>query len=102
MDESGYNACVTCKVIKHWKELQAGHFLPGRGNAVLFSEEGVWPQCYHCNVGLKGDWPRYYEFIKGKYGVERVNQMIQESRIPVKYSITDYQAIEERYKAEVI
>jgi len=56
-DINGNAKCVTCGAVKSYKDLQAGHFIPGRRNAVLFSEEGVHPQCYHCNIGLNGNWP---------------------------------------------
>ena len=43
--------------------IQAGHFIPGRKNSVLFSEVGVHGQCSWCNGsdlgGLKGNWPGY-------------------------------------------
>ena len=47
-DSNGMVKCVTCpddEPKKHWKEMQAGHFVGGRGNAVLFDEEIVYPQC---------------------------------------------------------
>lgn len=50
--------CVTCKSFKPRKELQAGHFVGGRGNAVLFDERLVYSQDGYCNqkppMGLGG------------------------------------------------
>ncbi len=96
--DEGYATCVTCGVRKHYKELQAGHFIPGRHNAVLFSEEGVQNQCYHCNVGLKGNWPQYYDYMKKMYGLEVVEKLLADSQIPVKYTARDYEALENKYK----
>ena len=35
-DYRGICSCCTCGIKKHYKEMQAGHFLPGRRNSILF------------------------------------------------------------------
>ena len=45
-DHNGYVSCVTCGSTKHYKELQAGHFIPqAQGNAVKFDLRNIAPQC---------------------------------------------------------
>src|SRR3990167_9020671 len=44
-NKSGMVECITCHTFKHWKEMQAGHFVDGRNNTVLFDERLVHPQC---------------------------------------------------------
>ncbi len=100
-DEYGMASCVTCGARKHYKELQAGHFIPGRNNAVLFSEEGVHPQDYHCNIGLSGNWPKYLEYMEKMYGQEIIDELLRKSRETVKYTAQDYLAIEKDYKQRV-
>ncbi len=51
--------CITCQKRYHYKMLQAGHFISGRHNAGLFSEEGTHAQCYNCNINLKGNTLEY-------------------------------------------
>jgi len=59
--------CVTCKSMKLRKELQAGHFVGGRSNAVLFNEQIVYSQCGYCNqkppIGLGGNYAAYTLFM---------------------------------------
>src|SRR6266536_15164 len=58
--------CISCSNIYPalgMGGLQAGHFIPGRRNAYLFDELQVNAQCYHCNMGLKGNWPSYYQVM---------------------------------------
>ena|SRR3989304_5642184 len=86
----GTNRCVTCKQIYPIKNLQAGHFIPGRHNAVLFDLRQVWPQCYVCNFRKHGRWVEYREFMIKKYGEHEVEQIIAESKKTVKLSRTDY------------
>jgi hypothetical protein len=73
--EKGMNMCITCGVWKPWKELQAGHFIPGRHNSILFDERGVHPQCYHCNVGLKGNPRSYDRYMRTMYGEKVIEEL---------------------------
>jgi len=41
-DENGYTACYTCGTIKHWKEMDAGHAIPGRKNYVFLVERTMF------------------------------------------------------------
>lgn len=82
--------------------IQAGHFIAGRNNAVLFSEEGVHGQCQMCNHGIKGrKKPHasivYYQFMEAEYGREAIDRMVLESNRIVKYRQGDYEQIEREY-----
>lgn len=59
--------CITCNKPFDFKHLQAGHFINGRGNAVLFDERLVYSQCYFCNCkppfGLNGNLINYTLFM---------------------------------------
>lgn len=70
--------CVTCKSERTFKELQAGHFIPGRSNSVLFDERIVYTQCGHCNVnppfGLGGNYVEYFVFMEQEWGREKIDE----------------------------
>lgn len=100
-DSEGYVKCVTCSVKRPYKDMQAGHFIPGRNNAVLFSEDGVHPQDYQCNVGKKGNWPAYYEYMLRMYGQEVIDELLKQSNETRKYTLEDYIELEKHYKALV-
>ena len=74
-DWRGNEECVTCGKVQHWKQMQAGHFIPGRMNAILFDERGVHPQCFLCNGPLKGNPRKYEAFMKAKYGQEVIDEL---------------------------
>lgn len=85
--------------------IQAGHFIAGRNNSVLFSEEGVHGQCQMCNHGIKGRKKPtasivYYQFMEKEYGKETIDRLVLESNQTVKYKVWDFEAIEEKYKAK--
>ena len=66
--------CCTCNRIYHYKELQAGHFIDGRGNSVLFDEDLVHIQCWQCNCAKKGNKDAYTQYMVEKYGQEKVDR----------------------------
>ena len=84
-NKRGYAVCVTCGVKKHWKELQAGHFIDGRTNAILFNEECVHPQCVKCNIYLSGNKVEYFRFMQKKYGDETIDRLRKIARWSVKF-----------------
>ena len=90
--------CVTCPM---GKSEQAGHFIDGRHNAVLFSERGVHGQCYHCNVGLKGNKLEYWLFMERTYGRKVIDQLIRESKQTIQYKTHDYERIAQEYKEKL-
>ena len=77
---------------------QAGHFIPGRGNAILYVEEGCHAQCYNCNVTLKGNWPAYMRFMLALCGKETVDSLLALDKTIIKYTPVDLEAIRDTYK----
>lgn len=65
---ASFGLCITCFKKYHFKLLQAGHFIPGRHNANLFSEKGTHAQCYNCNINLRGNTLEYRRQIIQLYG----------------------------------
>ena len=77
---------------------QAGHFVPGRGNAILFDEDCVHFQCYNCNVRLKGNWPAYMEFMLKEYGREVVDELLRLNKTIRQYREPELEEIRDKYK----
>ncbi len=92
--------CITCSFEFPFNQLQAGHFIPGRHNANLFSEEGVHSQCRSCNIWGHGKPLEYRRAILDLYGKGYDEVLENEAQEIRKYSIEDYREIEEYYKKE--
>jgi len=95
-DDDGMAYCVTCKQEfpdkakkVHWKELQAGHFIDGKGNAILFDELGVHPQCYSCNCMKSGNKIEYFRFMQEKYGDEVIDYLRRKKHQTKKFTIDE-------------
>ncbi len=93
-----YGECFTCDETKEFAKLDAGHFIPGRHSANLFSERGVQAQCKTCN-GFHGGRPLEYrrQIIK-RYG-EGVDEELEEIASQVKqFSRQELIDLKEYYK----
>lgn len=51
---TGMVKCYTCSTVKHWKEMQNGHWIPRNNLSTRFSEENCRVQCVGCNMFQKG------------------------------------------------
>lgn len=97
-----WGMCVTCKKACSFKELQAGHFIPGRGNSVLFDERIVYSQCYGCNgnppFGKGGNYIEYFVFMEGEWGrimIDEFRALKHQTKI---YKTYDFIALEAEFK----
>lgn len=97
-DKSGHGICVTCGVIKHWKELQNGHYFPRNRLGTRFHEENCHLQCSACNVFKRGNYTAYAAYMYRKYGSAKVEHMEYLSRQPLKLTISDYQTMIEGWE----
>ncbi len=74
-----HGLCCTCKRDYPIGKLQAGHFIPGRMDSILFDPACVHAQCYRCNVQRSGEWVKYFRFMEEKYGRELIFVMMLKS-----------------------
>jgi len=98
---TSWGLCITCQKRLHIKMLQAGHFIPGRHNANLFSEKGVHAQCYNCNVNLKSNPFEYRRQIIKLYGEGYDEVLEKESQQIKKFTPQDLIDLNEYYKTKI-
>jgi hypothetical protein len=65
-DEHGVVKCFTCDDVKHWKDMQCGHFQPRAHMPTRFSEKNCRPQCKHCNEDLRGNLKVFAERLEAE------------------------------------
>ncbi len=71
-----HGKCCTCGRLYPRGKLQAGHFIPGRQDSVLFEPTCVHAQCYRCNVQRQGEWVKYFRFMEEKYGLDEIHRLM--------------------------
>lgn len=67
-NEQGICRCCTCGRYKHWKRMQAGHYVTRAKDATLFLEINSHAQCPGCNRHQGGKPVEYELFLEAKYG----------------------------------
>lgn len=97
-DPDGMQSCYTCDIRKHWKQLEAGHFVPGRYNSILFEERAVRPQCRQCNGHLRGNIIVYYPKMVAMYGQVVVDEIIAAKVRTHKWLPGELEGLLEKYR----
>ena len=103
-DCNGYCQCVSCGVVKHWKEMQGGHYVPRGNSATRLMEENVHPQCKGCNgYGMKyGDAEKHYTlYMIDMYGRDFVEHLLSLKGKPHKWSRCDLEDMIIDFKAQI-
>ena len=94
----GNNTCCTCNKVYPVKMLQAGHFVSRRHNSTLFHLANIHPQCYMCNVVLKGNCGEYALFLKETYGEGIIEELVKKSREPHQFTMGELKELQEFFK----
>lgn len=105
-DRNGFCTCVTCGKVKHYKDgIEAGHFVPGRGNAILFEEANCHPQCGPCN---RRAGPRvsqvagaYHAYMLERYGPDVIADLYAKARHARKLYRGELEALITEYKNRI-
>lgn len=74
----GYCVCFTCPDVKHWKEMDTGHFIDRRHSATKWYLLNLEVQCKKCNRYLDGNLAAYSRQLINKHGewiTEHLNTM---------------------------
>lgn len=100
-DDQGYVACYTCDIVKPWKELQAGHFVPqGSASILKYEPDNVRPQCVQCNMYLSANLMEYTLRLIDELGIERVEWLRGQKHKTIKRHELEYPAMIEQFKAD--
>ena len=91
--------CITCGRLIPVYGNDAGHFVPGRSDAVLFEEHNCHLQCARCNRFAQGAFVEYELALRDLNGEEEVERLKQLKFKHVKYSVQDFINLKIKYRA---
>jgi len=104
-DDDGNCACVSCGVVKHYSQLQGGHWLAkGSSSFWALRIENVHPQCASCNMwGMRyGSAAQQYTlWMEDMYGRDFVDEMIATKSNPIKLYKADYEEMLEEFNEQI-
>jgi len=78
---SEYVRCVTCNTVKHWKEMDSGHFVNRNHLSTRWDIRNSNTQCPQCNRFKSGKQHRHGLAIDRKYGKGTADQLQAISRV---------------------
>jgi hypothetical protein len=90
--------CITCKVWKPLKEMQAGHFVTRANTLLRYDEENVNGQCYACNVMRHGDLYEYAKQLDAKYGPGTAEKLHNQRHTTHRLTVAELKIVIERSK----
>ena len=96
--ENGYGRCYTCTSVHPVSELQAGHAIGGRHNAVIFDEDILRAQCVRCNVFMRGNYPVFAARLVREHGIEWWENKLKSSQDIKIYKRSDLEELIESYQ----
>lgn len=85
--------CITCGVEKPLKQMQAGHFVSRKVNALRFDEMNVNAQCASCNVFKYGEQYLYSKQLDLKYGDGAADALMARRHETKKFTIGELEEI---------
>lgn len=100
-DAGGTVECYTCRGLFHWKDLHAGHFVPGRTGAVLLNEDVIRPQCVRCNIYLAGNYHAFTLRMIDDVGRSRVDELLALRHRVKKWSRVELETLQADLKARL-
>jgi uncharacterized alpha-E superfamily protein len=103
-DSNGMVKCWTCDTVKHWKEMQGGHFIERGKTATKMLEENIHPQCPSCNQwGMKkaSTVLLYRREMVAWYGEDFVSWLENESKKSIRHTRQELQALIADYTKQI-
>lgn len=99
----GMVKCCTCEKVGHYTSFDAGHFVPGRGNEVLYDDTHIFPQCAGCNCKGGGEQYKFGVFLQKKYGYSQydLDEILSMRHRIRKFTLDELRIINKRYKEEI-
>ena len=98
-DEEGFCKCITCGLIRHWKQMDCGHGIGRQHWGTRYSEKNNHAQCKRCN-GFEGGKREVYKVeVDKRYGAGTWDLLELSSRRGKKLSGFEIKALTDHYKA---
>ena len=90
---NGYNYCYTCGALLPVSQLQCGHFYSRRFTATRWDFDNARPQCFNCNVNLKGNLKIFAEKLKDEIGEQQFYELTNRAKQLHKLTISELECV---------
>ena len=93
--------CITCGIIKDWKEQHAGHLVHGKTTPIYFNEFNVNCQCPRCNRHLGGNLAVYAIKLVQKIGLRKVKWLLAQKFVEKRFKVGELQELIKYYQEKL-
>lgn len=100
-DYRGLARCVTCGCWRHWKKMDAGHFISRDREATRYDTRNAHAQCQSCNRFRSGRQFEHGKKIDEMYGEGTAEELNVKSKMPCRRKQSDYEYIAADFKAKI-
>ena len=97
-DTNGYVTCVTCPTNKHYKMMDAGHFVSRKKEGTRYDDRNVFTQCKRCNIFMSGNKPEFSIFLMKRFGKGIVEELVKTGNLIVRRRTWDYEELIAKFK----
>lgn len=101
-DSNGMCKCITCDTVKHWKDMDCGHFQSRRYTATRYHEQNANAQCQRCNKYQSGEQYLHGKEIDLKFGSGTAEFITKLARSIYKLNKNEVMSIAKEYKSKMI
>ncbi len=100
-DRNGYVACCSCGQIRHWKQMDCGHYISRTHLAVKYDDMNNHAQCKGCNAFKQGNSVPYRQFLVANYGEGAVKALENRRNFPAGFTRDGMKLRIEEYKKKL-
>lgn len=98
-NSNGMCRCITCDKVKHWKEMDTGHFQSRRYLLTRYVEENANGQCQNCNQWNSGEQYKHGLAIDDKFGEGTAKELEKKARSMQKLTKNEVMEIAREFKS---
>jgi hypothetical protein len=100
-DHRGMGECYTCGSVRHWTEVDAGHFMSRACMSTRWDEKNVAFQCKRCNGFRSGEQYLFAQHLDREYGEGTAEALHIASKQTRKFTRDELEALYHHYKRKV-
>ena len=99
-DMNGMCKCITCDTVRHWKDMDAGHFQSRRYNITRWNVHNAHAQCQKCNQYGAGEQYKHGKEIDLLYGEGTAEFLTNLSRSLYKINKSEVMDVAREFKKQ--
>lgn len=97
-DSNGICRCITCGLVRHWKQMDCGHGIPRQFWGTRYDEQNNHAQCKRCNGFEGGRMDVYAIRVDERYGSGTWDKLKLKSRLGKRPREFEMEALRQEYK----